>query len=414
LSLSVPPGTAGRLEITVEGDFGNVREQADVFIDGFLIGSVGVTGQDCVPATRVIDLPLPFLRVVAGNDKAEVALQNSADVAATCAVNRHRVRLTYDSADPQAGLDLGSLDVGELRTVSLLIRNNGLARLDLIDLRSTDPQCTVTPGPLSVGPGAVRGIVLRCVPVRSGPFAATLRLTSNDPDRPVLDTSITATVSDRPPVAALSAPAAVECDRPLAGRVLLDGRASSDPDSIPGTPGDIAAYEWFLRDVVTGVERVVATGALVEVDLPLGSSRVVLRVTDTAGVTSEAEAVVEVRDTRPPAFEVAAAPAILWPPDHRMRAVRLTPAASDACDPAPAARLVEATSSEPDDAPGIGDGSTTGDIAAGAGCAVVGLRAERIGGGPGRVYRVVCEGSDHSGNATRAETLVRVPATTPP
>ena len=413
LHLATPPGTPARLEITLEGDFGNAREQADVSIEGTAIGTVGVTGQDCVPATRGFDLPLPFLRAAAGDDTVEVTLQNSADVAASCALNRHRVRLTYDNADPAAGLDLGALDVGALRVVSLLIRNDGLARLDVTDLRSTDPQCTVTPPPLSVAPGAVRGIILRCIPVRGGPFSSTLRLTSNDPDRPLVETAITATVTNRPPQAALAAPAAVECDRPLAGRALLDGRASSDPDSVPGTPGDIAAYQWFVRDVTTGVERQVETGALVEADLPLGVSRVVLRVTDAAGESSEAEAIVEVRDTRAPVFEVAADPGVLWPPDHRMRAVRLRPVASDVCDPAPGVRLVGATSSEPDDAPGIGDGATTGDIVTSGSCTFVALRAERTGSGPGRLYRMVCEGSDRSGNATRAEAVVSVPVSEP-
>lgn len=410
LRLAVLPGTPGRLEVTVEGDFGNVREQAEVSLEGTAIGTIGVTGQDCVPATRAFDLPLAFLRAAAVDGAVEVTLQNSADVAASCLVNRHRVRLTYDNADPRAGLDLGALEVGELRALSLRIQNNGLARLDVTDLRTTDPQCTVTPPPLSVAPGAVRGIVVACTPVRGGPLAATLRLTSNDPDRPVLETSIIASVANRPPHAALAAPSLVECDRPLAGRVRLDGSGSSDPDSIPGTPGDIAAFEWFVRDATTGEERPVASGALAEADLPLGASRVVLRVTDRAGESSEAETDVEVRDTQAPAFEIAAEPAVLWPANHAMRAVRLNPSARDVCDPAPAVRLVAGTSSEPDDAPGLGDGTTTGDIVADAGCAAVGLRAERAGGGPGRLYLVVCEGSDASGNATRAETVVSVPA----
>jgi len=223
----------------------------------------------------------------------------------------------------------------------------------------------------------------------------------------------TVLVIDRPPRAALAVPAAVECDRRLAGRARLDGSASSDPDSPPGTPGDIAAYEWFVRDAATGTERLVATGALVEADLPLGVSRVVLRVTDAAGEASEAEAIVEVRDTRAPALEIAPDPFVLWPPDHTMRQVRLRPEARDVCDPSPGVRLVEAASCEPDGAADLGDGRTQGDVTTDLACAIVGLRAERTGGGPGRLYRVVCEASDGAGNTTRAETVVQVPATGP-
>ena len=567
LHVSVPPGTAARLEVTLEGDFGNLREQTEVSLEGTTIGTLGVTGQDCVPATRVIDLPLPFLQTAAADRLVEVILQNTADVAPTCQTNRQRVRLSYDNADPAAGLDLGAIEVGERRALSLIIRNNGLAPLDVSEVRATDPQCIVTPGVLSVAPGAVRGIILACTPVRSGALAAALRITSNDPDQPVKETPITASVVgtdrdgddvpddaddcpdapdpdqrdldgdafgdacdncpatanprqadadadgsgdacqptariesiredgggrlevqatladpqgdalsgtitlapldepqteivlpfagrlpplsdiaalprgarcrltlvvsdgntlpgqasaeflhqeetvlviDRPPVAALAAPSVLECDRPLAGRAVLDGRASSDPDSVAGAD-DIASYEWFVRQGSAAMRRV-ATGPLAEADLPLGISQVILRVTDAAGESSEAEAIVQVRDTQPPALDLAAVPPVLWPPDHTLRAVRLVSAASDVCDPAPALALVEATSSEPDDAPGGRDGNTRGDIRPDAACAVVSLRAERTGGGEGRLYRVACESRDASGNATRATAVVRVPA----
>jgi len=85
---------------------------------------------------------------------------------------------------------------------------------------------------------------------------------------------------------------------------------------------------------------------------------------------------------------------------------------SDRCDPAPVARLIRAASSEPDDAPGGGDGQTTEDIAGaevGSADAEIQLRAERSGQGPGRTYELTYVVTDASGNAISALAVVSVP-----
>jgi hypothetical protein len=116
-----------------------------------------------------------------------------------------------------------------------------------------------------------------------------------------------------------------------------------------------------------------------------------------------------------PTLTVAPDPARLWPPDHRLQTVDLHPAVTDVCDPVPDLALLQASSSEPDDAPGLGDGATTGDIVTQPihACGLVRLRAERAGGGPGRVYRLVCVTVDRSGNAATAGTVVVVPSSLP-
>ena len=71
------------------------------------------------------------------------------------------------------------------------------------------------------------------------------------------------------------------------------------------------------------------------------------------------------------------------------------------------------TSSEPDDAAGMGDGATTDDIqraAIGTPDAVLLLRAEREGDGPGRKYELTYVASDRSGNASTSVAVVTVPA----
>ena len=122
---------------------------------------------------------------------------------------------------------------------------------------------------------------------------------------------------------------------------------------------------------------------------------------------------VEVADTTPPGFVLLeAVPATLWPPNHKLRDVQIRFAATDVCDAGPSVALVEARSSEPDDAIGMGDGNTRGDIR-GAQVGVpdehVLLRAERAGTGQGRTYVLTYEARDASGNTVLEELEVLVP-----
>jgi len=67
---------------------------------------------------------------------------------------------------------------------------------------------------------------------------------------------------------------------------------------------------------------------------------------------------------------------------------------------------------EPDDAPGGGDGNTTGDIQGfdvGTSDIAGSLRAERAGTGPGRVYTLTYLGRDQAGDESTCTTTVTVP-----
>jgi subtilisin family serine protease/DNA-binding beta-propeller fold protein YncE len=673
LAVSVPPGTPGRLEVTVQGDFGSPHEYAEVFLDKQSLGFVGGTSvNDCVPTTRVFDIDAAKLAAAAADGNIEIMMQNTGDVAPTCPVNRHHVHLTYASADPQAGLDLGTFDVGADRLLPLVVRNAGHATLDVASIAAKDsPSCSAVPASFSVAPGTSHGFVLHCVSPVPATLDTTLEVASDDADRPVVRTplrgtivepprlawdpqslpltlavgqsgtarltlrnaggrdlhgtlsvadpspgdlrgpqpraaaafasaflsvqpvsvtihpgdatdatvtfragtlapgdyrgdivitsdapaepqarvsatltvapdadhdgvpdatddcptrpnpdqkdadadgvgdacdncptvpnhgqedqdhdgsgdacqptaridslrqdggsrlevqmgladpngdplsgSVTVTptapgavpvvvpfagrppaltdisalpaetscrltvsvsdgsslpaqaavefvhhaetvlVIDHPPHAAASAPAVVECDRPLAGAVHLDGRASTDADSAPGVD-DIVDYAWFANG------GRLATGAVADGTLPLGTTRVVLRVTDAAGESDEADLVIEVRDTEPPSLALSPDPAVLWPPDRKPHPVSLRPVVADVCDPSPALALVSVTSNE------------TGPVAVeGGDCNVVALPADRNATGGGRIYTVTCEARDRSGGTTRASATVLVP-----
>ncbi len=143
---------------------------------------------------------------------------------------------------------------------------------------------------------------------------------------------------------------------------------------------------------------------------PVGQTVVTWSATDDAGNTSTAVQVVTVQDTTAPTLSLALDPSLLWPPNHHLTPVGATPEATDVCDPDPAIRLVSIASSEPDDA--SGDGNTAGDVqgaAFGSDDREFELRAERQGGGSGRVYTVRYETADASGNAASSEAAVSVP-----
>ncbi|GMV43104.1 MAG: hypothetical protein AMXMBFR64_48200 [Myxococcales bacterium] len=113
-----------------------------------------------------------------------------------------------------------------------------------------------------------------------------------------------------------------------------------------------------------------------------------------------------VQDTTPP--KVTPKTVELWPPNHKMRTI--TPLdcveVEDVCDPDVRVVFLWASSDEPDDA--NGDGKTAPDIAD-LGCDGVSLRAERQGGGDGRVYTLGWRATDASGNAVDGTCEVIVP-----
>ena len=110
-------------------------------------------------------------------------------------------------------------------------------------------------------------------------------------------------------------------------------------------------------------------------------------------------------ETTAPVVEVTASPDSLWPPNHKYRDVETTISVTDA-DSNATVSLVSVTSNEPDNGPG--DGNTVDDIV------IVDdthfeLRAERAGGGDGRIYTITYEVTDACGNTTIASATVTVP-----
>jgi hypothetical protein len=213
------------------------------------------------------------------------------------------------------------------------------------------------------------------------------------------------------PAAQSGADTQVECAGPAGAIAHLDGSGSTDPDSTPGTNDDIVRFEWFA-DFGTSAQRLLGTGETLDTVLSLGAHHVTLRVTDRTGETGIDDTIVTVRDTAPPVVTLTTSPLDLWPPSHEMYPVHYAVTVADVCDPAPHIALQSVVSSEPDDAPGGGDGSTVNDIqdaSIGTADFDVLLRAEREGTGVGRTYTARYAVMDSSGNLAQAAGVVSVP-----
>ncbi len=200
-----------------------------------------------------------------------------------------------------------------------------------------------------------------------------------------------------PPVITCPAPITIECQGNLQAMVTLP----------PATATDVCQSSGLVI-----ANTFTPNGANASASYPLGTTTVTFTATDAAGNDASCQTTITVRDTIPPVVTSVSSPNVLWPPNHRMVTVNNTVVATDICDPSPVIILTAATSNEPDDAPGGGDGNTTDDIqgaALGTPDFQVLLRAERDGNGPGRVYTMTYRATDVSGNATNTSSVVTVP-----
>jgi hypothetical protein len=109
---------------------------------------------------------------------------------------------------------------------------------------------------------------------------------------------------------------------------------------------------------------------------------------------------------QPPECSAAtAAPGLLWPPNHKFKDVLVVGVTDPDGDPV-TVTITGIAQDEPIE--GRGDGNTEPD-ADGIGTDVASLRAERRGGGDGRVYHVSFQASDGQGGECGGTVLVCVP-----
>lgn len=171
-----------------------------------------------------------------------------------------------------------------------------------------------------------------------------------------------------------------------------------------GPAGAVATYAASATDAV-GVASLVyniASGTT----FPIGTTAVSVTAKDAAGNSRTGTFNITVHDTTAPTISsLVASTTTLSPANHKLVAITLHAAASDAVA-VTSLKIVSATSNEPDD--GLGDGDTAGDIQI-TGPLTLNLRAERAGTGNGRIYTITVEARDAAGNVTTRPVTVSVP-----
>src|SRR5438094_3205807 len=171
------------------------------------------------------------------------------------------------------------------------------------------------------------------------------------------------------------------------------GTASTGTVMVSGPPGAPLTVVWSLNGNnvqtnslpagPTGGGDVSFTGVL-----PLGTNVLNITVTDPVGNSASCATVVTVVDTTPPVIgAVSADPNVLWPPNHKMIAVKVHAVVTDTCGPA-TWKILRLSSNEAVDATGSGHTATDWKI---TGDHTLTLRAERSGKGHGRVYTITIQ-----------------------
>ncbi len=211
-------------------------------------------------------------------------------------------------------------------------------------------------------------------------------------------TTVTATATDRAGNQATATFTVTVADT-IAPALTAPANLVLEATSAAGATATFAATASDATGVTLSYSR--ASGST----FALGTTSVTVTATDGVGNTSSATFSVTVRDTTAPVFTALSTNApTLWPPNHKMVAVTVSAATTDAS--AVTYRITRVTSNEPDN--GLGDGDTANDIKI-TGAMTVDLRAERSGKGSGRVYTITVEAKDAAGNVSTKTVTVGVP-----
>lgn len=235
-----------------------------------------------------------------------------------------------------------------------------------------------------------------------GPEILAFELTVSDGALASTDTvQVTVEQVNHPP----EANAGVDQTADEGASVALDGSASSDPDGDP-----IASFAWSQ---VGGpwVDLSGAGGATPSFTAPPvgpGGAALVFELAVSDGLLwskGPDQVTVHVVDADDPPLCHAARPSVarLWPPNHKMVPVGIT-GVTDPNGDGVAIAITGVTQDEPVN--GLGDGDTSPDAVL-QGDRVL-LRAERSGGGNGRVYRLDFTASNAGGSCT-GRVQVQVP-----
>jgi len=200
----------------------------------------------------------------------------------------------------------------------------------------------------------------------------------------------------------------INCSSPLILE-CMDGSATGVLQAeVIDTSRSAVQVVWTVNGIAAQTNTIPSGGNITRSNLTFtanfgsGAHVVAITASNSGPHSATCYTTVSVLDTTPPQItRLEATPNVLWPPNRRMVAVTLSADVVDSCDPSPVFRIVQVTSNEPltSSAP---DWEITGEQ-------TLNLRAERLGKGKGRLYTIVVQSEDPSGNISFASVYVTVP-----
>jgi uncharacterized repeat protein (TIGR01451 family) len=186
--------------------------------------------------------------------------------------------------------------------------------------------------------------------------------------------------------------------------------APANSCSVSLNPGTATATDNCTGVTVTGTR---SDSQPLNAPYPVGTTTITWKATDSHSNMTTGTQTVKVNDATPPTIVLTSGTITLSPPNHSYHTLtiaNLVASVADSCDPSVDINDVvisQATSDEIEN--GNGDGNTSNDIVIAPDCKSLQLRAERQGGGDGRVYKVTLKVRDSSGNVATAVRTIIVP-----
>ena len=301
------------------------------------------------------------------------------DVALVCCVPRIQA---------PAAVALPATCAGSAGTSPLKVCNTGAENLNVTSIASSNAQFSTTDAyPQVIPAGACHDFTVRFAPSSRGPKSATLTINSNDTVNPAVPVSASGLGKG---MVSITCPAdrVVGNDPGLCSALVNVGTPAVDAEGCPVT--------------ITSAR---SDGLSLVAPYPVGNTLVDWTAKDGGDNAKACTQSVTVNDIEPPVIVgLGADPNSLWPPNHKMRTVAVSYTVTDNCDALPAISCgLAAASNEPVD--GTGDGDTSPDWQI-LGPKSLLLRAERSGGGSGRIYTLTAACTDTKNNSSSATTAV--------
>jgi hypothetical protein len=190
----------------------------------------------------------------------------------------------------------------------------------------------------------------------------------------------------------------------------INVNAPANSCSVSLNPGTATATDNCPGVTVSGVR---SDSQPLNAPYPVGTTTITWTANDSHGNSASGVQTVKVNDATPPTIVLTTNAISLGSPNHSYHTLtiaNLVASVVDSCDPSVDINDVvisQATSDEIEN--GNGDGNTSNDIVIAPDCKSLQLRAERQGGGDGRVYKITLKVKDSSGNIATAVRTIIVP-----